>query len=153
MDVERKILQEQHYLYVDRQCEYGPKIGEAMGSAFGEVFTFNAQHGIAPISMPMTVYLEMDPRILRFRSGFLVTAEDAAKASGNVNAATLPAGDVMTTIHVGPYDCMNETHKALWQLMEAEGIACAMPIWEIYVDDPERVEPSKVRTEIYRKVG
>ncbi|MEO0424008.1 MAG: GyrI-like domain-containing protein [Pseudomonadota bacterium] len=153
MDIERRTLPEQHYLYVHRECEYGPQIGEAMGSAFGEVYSFNAEHGIKPLSMPMTVYMEMDPSILRFRGGCLVTPEDAAKATGNIKAATLPAGDVMATTHVGPYERMNETHKALWSHMEAEGIPCAMPIWEIYVDDPERTDPSAVRTEIYRTVG
>ncbi len=153
MDIERKTLDSQHYLYVARECAYGPEISQAMGSAFGEVFGFNAKHQITPLSMPMTVYMDMDSSVLRFRGGFLTTAEDAAKASGSVKADTLPAGEVLMTTHVGPYERMNETHRALWQHMEENAIACGMPIWEIYIDDPERTEPDKVRTEIYRMIG
>lgn len=149
MDFLRKTLVTQHYLYVDRECPYGPEIANAMGSAFGEVFTFNAQHGITPLSMPMTVYLEKDPNVLRFRGGVIVSAEDAAKAAGNLKTDTLPAGDVITATHVGPYDSLNQTHQAMWRHMEEHAIAGNMPIWEIYVDDPGDTAPEVLRTEIY----
>ena len=41
----------------------------------------------------------------------------------------------------------------MWQFMSDEGIEGAMPIWEIYVDDPAQVAPEDLRTEIFRAVG
>lgn len=153
MDFARKSLQTQHYIYVDREVPYGPEIADAMGSAFGEVFGFIGKNGVSPLSMPMSVYTGMDPEILRFRGGVIVSAADAAKASGNIKSDTLPEGDVMHVTHLGPYHNLNKTHQALWKHMETEGIPGAMPIWEIYVDDPGEVAEDQLRTEIYRTIG
>lgn len=149
MEFTRSTLPAQHYLYVDRECPYGPEIAQAMGSGFAEVFGFLDAQCITPQTMPMSVYLGMDPSILRFRAGVIVSAEDAAKASGDIKSDTLPAGDVMTTTHVGSYDTMNQTHQALWKHMEDNNIPGAMPVWEIYVDDPGETAAEDLRTEIY----
>lgn len=153
MTFERVTFEPQPYIYVDKECPYGPEIGETMGAAFGEVFGFIGQNGIAPLSMPMSVYISMDPSILRFRGGVIVTPGDAAKASGNIKTDLLPGGDAMKAIHTGGYNAMSETHKALWKHMEDENIPGAFPVWEIYVDDPGEVEEDKLRTEIYRAIG
>ena len=154
MEISRTTLQAQPYLFVEGECPYeGEKIAEAMGAAFGQVFGFVGEAGIAPQSAPITVYLAMDPSILRFRSGVMVSAEDAKKATGEVQADNLPAGDAMMTTHIGPYSNMNQSHGALWKHMEAEGIEGAMPVWEVYVDDPEDTDEAELRTEIYRAIA
>lgn len=149
MDFDRKTLSAQPYIYVDRECPFGPEIADAMGSAFGEVFAFVGQAGLTPLSMPMSVYIEMDPKVLRFRGGVAVYAEDAAKAAGAIKSDVLPDGDVVHVIHTGPYDGLSATHKALWSHMEAEGIAGTMPTWEVYIDDPGDIAPESLRTEIF----
>ena len=153
MDYIRKTLPDQHYIYVDKEVPYGPEISDAMGSAFAEVFGFVEQNGIVPLSMPMSVYIDMDPKILRVRGGVMVASEDAAKASGTINAATLPAGEAMHVMHVGPYDNLGDTHKAMWDHMKTQGINGTMPVWEIYVDEPGVVAPDALRTEIYCAIG
>lgn len=154
MTIEKKTLPEQHYLYVEREAAMGPEIGAAMGSGFGEVFGFVGQAGITPQSMPMTLYTAMpDGSTVRFRAGVFVTADDAAKASGNVRAGVIPAGEAVTTTHVGPYANMNQSHQAVWAHCDEQGYQKAMPVWEVYVDDPGEVEEAKLRTEIYRRVG
>ena len=55
--------------------------------------------------------------------------------------------------HVGPYSNLNQSHGALWKYMETEGIPGAMPVWEIYIDDPDGTDEDKLRTEIYRAIG
>lgn len=152
MEFTRTNLPEQHYIYVDRECAYGPEIAQAMGSAFGEVFGAIGPLGITPLSMPISVYTGMDPKILRFRGGVIVSAEDAAKVSGPIRSDVLPT-DVVTATHVGPYDTLNVTHEALWSHMEQQGIPATMPVWEVYVDDPDKVSPDAIRTEVYRAVG
>ena len=124
-----------------------------MGSAFGEVFGFLGQNGITPLSQPMSVYMEMDPSILRFRGAVLVSAQDAARASGSIKAATLPKGPAMKAVHVGPYAQIGDSHKALWAHMEGAGLKPQMPVWEIYVDDPGEVAEAELRTEIFRAIG
>lgn len=153
MDISQVTLPEQHYLYVDKECPYGPEIATAMGEGFAAVFGFVGQHGITPLAMPMSVYLGMDPTILRFRAAVIVSADDAAKATGDIKSDVLPAGPAMTTTHVGSYDAMSDTHSQMWNHMEAEGIAGGMPVWEIYVDDPGNTPVDTLRTEIYRTIA
>lgn len=154
MKIERRTLPEQPYFYVDREAVMGPEIGEAMGSGFGEVFGFLGQAGITPAGMPMAIYLEMpSSATVRFRTGVFVSAEDTAKASGNVKAGVIPAGEAVTATHVGSYSNMNQTHQALWAHCDEVGYTKAMPVWEVYVDDPGEVEGEKLRTEIYRRVA
>ncbi|MAT33950.1 MAG: hypothetical protein CMK06_02215 [Ponticaulis sp.] len=153
MKIERVELPEQHYLYVDREVDFTnpAAIGEAMGSAFGEVFGFIGAQELTPLSMPMALYLEMpEDGKMRFRGGVFVSAEDASKAHGSVSADHIPAGPTFKALHVGPYSSLNETHKALWDHMATQGISGAMPVWEIYVDDPTAVPENECRTEICR---
>jgi len=147
MDVERRQLGPQHYVYVDVVTPMDA-IGEAMGPAFAKVFGHLAEAGITPRSMPMSVYSGMsDP--LRFRVGAIVSDVDAARAASPLAADILPSEALFTT-HVGPYSELGQTHQALWSYMEDESIPALMPVWEIYVDDPGRVEEGALRTEIYR---
>lgn len=153
MNFERKTFDAQPYLYVSCETTYdGPAISQAMGQGFRQVFGLVGEAGITPQSMPIAVYLGMDKDVMRFRAGVMVSEEDADKANGTVLADRLPSGDAMTTLHTGPYAALKDTHKALWDHMEASDIKGTMPVWEIYVDDPDEVEEGKLRTEIYAAI-
>lgn len=154
MKISRKSLPEQHYLYVDRECSFdGAAIGDAMTSGFGELFGFTAANNITPLSMPMSLYTEMPSGKLRFRACALVSAADAARAGGAIKAGVIPAGDVLTATHVGPYAALNQSHKAIWDHADANGLAKIMPVWEIYIDDPGSTPEAELRTEIFRALG
>ncbi len=155
MSIEKTTLAEQHYLYVDREVEMnGDAISQAMGSGFGEVFGFAQAQGIVPQSMPITLYLEMpNGSNMKFRAGVFVSAADAAKASGSVSASKIGAGEAVKKTHVGPYANLNQSHKAIWDYCDTEGLTKGMPVWEIFVDDPTSVPEDKIRTEIYRAVS
>ena len=145
MEFERKSLPEQHYVYVDREASFaGNEIAAAMASGFGAVFGFVGQKGVTPLSMPMAIYMEMPSGDkMQFRAGVFVSAEDAKKAEGDIKTAVMPAGDVIKGTHVGPYASLNQSHKALWDHVESEGLGKAMPVWEIYIDDPEKTPESR----------
>ena len=153
MPIERKTLPEQPYLYVERTAGYAD-IAAAMGSGFGAVFGFVHGAGITPLGMPMTVYVEMPSGdTLSFRSAVFVTSEDAARASGEIKAASIPAGEAFTTTHVGAYQTIDQAHKALWAEMDAQGAPKSDLVWEIYIDDPGETPEQTLRTEVYRAVS
>lgn len=150
----RRATDSHPYLYVDRECGFeGGQIARAMASGFGDVLAFMAKNTIKPVSMPMSLYPEMPTDKMRFRVGFLVSSDDAAKASGAVKAATLPDGEAMTGTHVGAYAGLGASHRAMWDHMQAEGIAAQGAVWEIYVDDPQATDEEDLRTEIFRSIG
>ncbi len=153
MQFERKTFEAQPYVYVEKTCDYS-EIGQAMGEAFGAVFGFFGEKGITPLSAPMSLYTAMpDGPKLTFRAGAMVSAEDAAKADGEITADEIPAGDALHTIHVGPYASLSKSHGALWKHIETQGIEPKMPVWEIYVDDPDDTDEEILRTEIYRALA
>lgn len=62
------------------------------------------------------------------------------------NAAT-PGGTVATTVHMGPYDQMQQAHTAIHRWMRENGRQHAGPSWEVYGDWSD--DPTKLRTDIF----
>lgn len=153
MAFEKKTFDAQPYLFVEKTCDYSD-IGQTMGAAFAEIFSFVGANGIKPLNMPMSVYTAMpDGPEMTFRGAVFVSAEDAAKASGDIQSDTMPAGDAMHTMHIGPYSGLGATHKALWDHIKENNLEGRMPVWEVYADDPGDTEESRLRTEIYCALG
>lgn len=150
MDIKRVTLTERPYLFIEREVPMA-EIGPAMGQMIGQLFSFLGQNGIAPNGMPMAIYPEMPSKTVKFRMAVFVTADDAAKASGEVEADTFPAVDALTATHTGPYDKLGQSHQALWKAMGEQGLNGGM-MWEVYIDDPQATAPDKLRTEIYRAI-
>src|SRR5206468_3811315 len=63
-----------------------------------------------------------------------------------VHCSSLPAGRVVSAVHVGPYDQMGRTYDALLAFARDGGHEIRGPSWEIYGDWSD--DPSKVETEI-----
>ncbi len=154
MEFELKSLDDQHYIYVERTVSMdGAEIANAMASGFGELFTFVGAQDVKPLNMPMSLYMAMPANgEMTFRAGVFVSPDDAAKADGDVKADIIPAGKAMTTTHVGPYANLNQSHGALWNHVQEQGLEGAMPVWEIYVDDPQQIPEADVRTLLFRAV-
>jgi effector-binding domain-containing protein len=66
--------------------------------------------------------------------------------SGRVTASALPAGQVATTVHQGPYADLGSAHQAVLDWCAAQGRRPAGPRWEIY--GPHRDDQADLRTEI-----
>lgn len=62
-------------------------------------------------------------------------------------ASALPAGQVATTIHRGPYAGLAAAHRAVLDWCAAQGRRAAGPRWEVY--GPHRDDPAELTTEIY----
>ncbi|MCW2306275.1 GyrI-like domain-containing protein [Rhodobium gokarnense] len=154
MKFEMTEVSERPYLYVERTTGMDPdEIGAAMGAAFGEVAGFLQEHGIMATSAPLSAYYEYDPEKLTFRAGFPVAPADLERASGNVEAGTLPGGRVMTFTHVGPYSRLRDSYAALMAHMAENGLEFGGPAWEVYVDDPAKVPEEDLHTLVYVSIA
>ncbi|MEM7350471.1 MAG: GyrI-like domain-containing protein [Acidobacteriota bacterium] len=96
-------------------------------------------------------------RLLIRVPGFITAAQVAAAAEKvatkqgkdevrYVGFETLEEGLCVQMLHVGPYDQEPETVAAMRAFAEAEGLTLAGPHHEIYLSDPRRVEPARLKT-------
>jgi AraC family transcriptional regulator len=75
----------------------------------------------------------------------------AAPAQATVGRAVpseLPGGTVAVAWHVGPYDRLGDTYRALETWIAEQGRAISGPMWEVYWTDPDSAPPEEWRTEI-----
>ena len=66
---------------------------------------------------------------------------------------TLPAGAVAVARHVGPYEEMGLADHALHAWVEERGLEPNGPIREVYLNDPARVAPEALETEVLLSVS
>lgn len=72
---------------------------------------------------------------------------------GDVRVDTLTEGRALQTMHVGPYDDEGPVLERLHQRMADEGLTWTGPHHEIYLGDPRRSAPEKLRTVLRQPVG
>lgn len=66
--------------------------------------------------------------------------------SGEVVSTETPAGRVATALHVGPYERLGDTHKAIHAWAAANKASFSGTLWEIYGDSTE--DAAKLETRI-----
>ena len=87
------------------------------------------------------------------------SAKDALAAKGkppefrNVQRERIDEGTCVQMLHVGPYSAEPETIAAMRQFAADEGFASAGLHHEIYLSDPRRVPPERLRTILRQPVG
>jgi hypothetical protein len=63
-----------------------------------------------------------------------------------VTLETIDEGRCVQMLHVGPYDREGETVALMAQFAKTQGMALVGPHHEIYISDPRRVAPEKLKT-------
>jgi hypothetical protein len=159
------------YLAVDCVGEPG---GEAFQAAVGKIYALAyttkfamkgagmIDFGVAPLEC---IYLE-DPMAapksewkwrLMLRIPAEVTAADLktvrqalmekkALDTSDVKRVPWTEGRALQTMHVGPYDKVSDAYARLMQEAKARGYSCSGPGHEVYLSDPRRVAPEKLKT-------
>lgn len=89
----------------------------------------------------------------------LARAQQALLAKGEtpefrkVKVETIREGKCVQMLHVGPYDKEAATLEAMHDFVHAEGLEFRGVHHEIYLSDPRRVPPAKLRTILRHPVG
>jgi len=74
---------------------------------------------------------------------FGVQVSQSFVPDGNVRCIAMPAGEVASVVHIGPYDRMGDAHAAIHAWCLANNRTIGPASWEIYgdwTDDPARLE-------------
>jgi len=149
-EYKRISVTEKPYLFVQRSSSMDPDVvGDTMGKAFDDVLRFMSEKQISPAGPALSVYYTYDPDTLEFRAGFFVSEDDAKLASGDVKAASTPAGNALMLVHTGPYSKLRDTYGEMMKYLDEQGLAPGVPTWEVYIDDPHTTSEEELRTEIF----
>ncbi len=122
--------------------------GPAVVEAFTAVGQYLHEHGGRPAGETYARFLSIDPESVQVEVGF--TVEELLPAEGDVQPGELPAGEVVVTLHQGPYEQLPEATAALQAWMRANGRQAAGAAWEVYLNGPPDVtEPEQFETEVF----
>ena len=92
------------------------------------------------------LYHHAPDRQMPMEVDFGVEVTRSFERSGEVFSTEVPAGQVATVLHVGPYQRMSEAHDAIHAWASANRVSFAGKSWEIYGDATD--DPSKLETRI-----
>lgn len=142
------------YLYHEGTSGMAPgEIGAAMGVSFNAVWSFMQANGVQTTGKALAVYYTYDPEEMRFRAGFSVAADAAAKAKDPVKYDVTPAGRVLYFRHIGPYSTLRDSYGQMMAHMEKEGLKPGAPAWEVYLNDPKLTPEEDLITDVFVSLG
>jgi effector-binding domain-containing protein len=119
------------------------EIGTALVSSLDAVWRFLRSRGI-DTGHNVAVYRHGNDDELSAWFGVEVPAPFQGDCS--IDSASLPAGLTAVATHVGPYDRLGDTHRAVVAWCAAEGHALSDVSWERYGDWTD--DPAKLETEV-----
>lgn len=117
-----------------------------IGRNYGLLSAYLAELGVKRAGVPFTSYHNTDMANLDVSMGFAVPPDVPGR--GEILASALPSGQAAECLHVGPYAQMSQTYAELFAWLGLHGYQPAGPIYEFYLNSPDEVSESDLRTRI-----
>jgi effector-binding domain-containing protein len=118
-------------------------IAQAWKPALDQVWAFlRSSAGVIP-GHNLFLYHHPKHRNDPMEIDFGVQVSQAFEPAANVRCIETPAGEVASTVHVGPYDRLADAHNAIHTWCSRNNRKIGQASWEIYGDwtnDPARLE-------------
>ena len=111
---------------------------EFFSHAFSETMRALTAQGIRPSGPPFGKYYGLPRATVDVEAGFPVAAP--VRADGEVVPGTLPGGQMVEAVHIGPYGTMALTYADIERFFAKNGWTPGDVMWESYLSDPG-VEP------------
>ena len=119
------------------------EIAQAWKPALDQVWRFLVKDGRLRPRHNLFLYHHPEHRNDPMNIDFGVQVAHPFERDGNVRCVETPAGQVATTVHVGPYHRLGDAHGAIRAWCAAHNRKIAKASWEIYDDwnsDPALLE-------------
>jgi hypothetical protein len=72
--------------------------------------------------------------------------EKKGLATDAVKRLTWAEGRALQVLHVGPYDAVSASYRRIMEEAGPRGLVCVPPGHEVYLSDPRRVPPDRLKT-------
>ena len=123
------------------------QVSEALGWVLPACFQSAVDRGLGP-GRPFARYRTVRPDELELDAGVVVS--EPGTSDGDIKATQLPSCRAAVVMHVGPYEDLPASHRALVQWAKDNGHDPAPGPWEVYITDPsEQPDPSTWQTRLY----
>lgn len=123
------------------------ELREFFSRAYHSVMSATQQQHVQLAGPPFALYRGMPTDVVDVEAGFPVAAPLSGGGDGGVISGSLPAGQALEAMHVGPYETLPETYGAIMGKMQTDGLTPGNSMWEYYLSDPAaEPDPAKWKT-------
>lgn len=149
-EIEQKTLEPQSTLSV-RGFTSVDSIAATIGERTQRVWAHLQEEEAQPAGPPFTRYHAVEEGRVDLEVGFPLSRP--LDGDGDVEAGELPGGEVIVTVHRGPYDGLSEAGEALDRWLEENGREARGPNWEVYrVNAGTADDPSGYETDVFKPI-
>lgn len=106
-----------------------------LSHAFAAVADALARQSVHVTGPPLALYRSVPGDDVDVEAGFPVAVE--VTPEGEVRPSSLPGGDAVETVHIGPYETLGDTYRDMAGWMERHGRRPAELTWESYLTGPD----------------
>lgn len=139
------------------------KLGKVMGPAYMEIQNYLNQNGIQIKEAPFTIYqvenweetinmsglkaiISLFIKKWNIEMGFEIP--ESMEGVGRIKPITLPRGQYLQTMHLGPYHKVGDSYKKIYQFSKENGYALGNCSYEYYLNDPRETPKDKLETKV-----
>jgi len=126
-------------------------VGAALHGVLPDIFSHLEEAGVPMLGAPFARYHPGTGDTIDLEVG--VAVGGAFVETDMIRRRTLPGGEAISVVHVGPYDGLRDAVAALAEWRVANGRVVGGAYWEVYVDDPSTVEAHLLRTELFEPLA
>ena len=130
---------------VVRRCARQNELSSVVPKACGEVWNYVKATGLKG-GRHIAYYVCGDANGLNVEIG-VELPEPFESDGGELVCSKTPAGNVATTVHIGPYNLLGNAHSAVLAECRAKDLTLAGPSWEIYGHWTDN--PRELRTDVF----
>lgn len=123
-------------------------ISEKLQEIYTELMIFiEMNDGINQADMPLALYYSYSPEKVVLEGAIPITGN--GESAGRVQMKKTPTGKTIKGIHYGDYSASGMMHNEIERYVTASGMTFNGPCWEVYANDPSKVDSAAVETHIY----
>ncbi len=124
-------------------------IAGALSEHYGKLFNFASNNKLEFAGMPMAITHAWDSTQWIFEAALPVASQGKTETDGEIYFTTTPSGQMVHATHIGPYEGLEPVYNELMKYIQENGYQISGNSFEVYANDPTKVAPEEIRTEIY----